>query len=483
MEVVKAGAIGVKQFAWYYTIVYRGGKDRHGNCYDVVDTTVDQLYQPERLEAHARHLAAMKATWSITLRKVRKATGKSRFILTGYRAGASVPCGSDSDGWHMYQHSMLRCGRNGLTMEQVLRRYLRPNLEIVTPGAHDIVGTELGDAAALVGDGEGHLTAHVWPIRQREIGPAGGSGPVVAAHSLQGHASVDLNGDGRDDLLLVRSRGDGEVRLIAAISDGTGYREPAEWYRGNLGAPAVPLQLLVGDFGGDDPANADGRADVGLLVPGRQAGTARLLVLLRGKGKPRFEEPRLWWRGALDLETARSWAADTNGDGRADVIASEPVGPDGSGGVRFSTAVSPRRGGPLAPMKQRFLASDLRANRLLPVIGDANRDGRDDVWLIIGGAGPVYADLLQSAGFGKPFERIRKVWQTSRRLPFGGLRAAAADIDYNGFGDVVLFENLRDDGGRQTGARLLALRAGYATLVADVAVIEPDVNGAGLRPF
>ena len=85
LEALKVGAIAVKQYAWYYTIVYRGGVDASGNCYDVVDNTNDQYYDPDN-KVHPRpgpnkfHLQAIAATWNISLRKWSKDTGSSRLL-------------------------------------------------------------------------------------------------------------------------------------------------------------------------------------------------------------------------------------------------------------------------------------------------------------------------------------------------------------------------------------------------------------------
>ena len=54
IETIKAGAVATKQFAWYHVVHPRGGtvkSCRDGSteaCYDVVDSTVDQYYYPEK---------------------------------------------------------------------------------------------------------------------------------------------------------------------------------------------------------------------------------------------------------------------------------------------------------------------------------------------------------------------------------------------------------------------------------------------------
>src|SRR5450759_980406 len=51
MESLRAGAVAVKQYAWYHAMHYRGGTGT-GGCYDVVDNTVSYTH----LRAHeTRH--------------------------------------------------------------------------------------------------------------------------------------------------------------------------------------------------------------------------------------------------------------------------------------------------------------------------------------------------------------------------------------------------------------------------------------------
>jgi hypothetical protein len=481
-ETLKAGALAVKQYGWYFTVVYRGGKDRRGNCYDVIDTTEDQLYRPEELTPRSSQRTAINATWTLSLRKFKQRSGSSRLMLTGYRAGSDVACGANADRWHLFQRSMRRCGLDGLTMEQMLRVYLAPNLEIVDPGRHDIVGREFGDASALVGDGEGTMTPHVWPTREESAAPAEVLGPAVAAAALVGQASADVTGDGRDDLLMAYLSPKGQVRLTVASSNGVGYRKPVLWFSGDVGAPGPISRLLVGDFAGDTPARVDGRLDAALLVQGDEPATARLLVFQRTRGGPGFEAPVVRWRGSLDLERALAWAMDANGDGRSDLLVREPVGEDGSGGIRYSTALSPRQGGSLGELRERYLATDLRTGSVLQVIGDANRDGRDDVWLVIGWPRRGKVELLRSTTGNQPFTMVGKVWSTDQPMPAARLRVAAADVDYNGFADVILYQDMEQEGA-VSGIRRITLRAGYNSLSLDETVEDATLDWTRTRPF
>jgi len=124
---IETGAVAVKQYGWYYTMHYRGGKAT-GGCYDVVDNTNDQIYRD--ITPEAVFVAAVDATWDTTI------TRNGSFVLTGYRSGstaASLGCGDDADGYHLFQHTSYHCGLDGKTAEEILAIYYGPNVEIWKP--------------------------------------------------------------------------------------------------------------------------------------------------------------------------------------------------------------------------------------------------------------------------------------------------------------------------------------------------------------
>jgi hypothetical protein len=125
-EAIRAGAVAVKQYAWYYVIHWRGGT-YGGNCYDVVDNTNDQIYRPETKTPQAAHISAVDVTWTKTVVK------NGGFFATRYRAGTWVACGSDTTGWHMLQHSARDCANRGMTADEILHVYYEPGLSVLTP--------------------------------------------------------------------------------------------------------------------------------------------------------------------------------------------------------------------------------------------------------------------------------------------------------------------------------------------------------------
>jgi hypothetical protein len=124
-EALKAGAVAVKEYAWYHTMFWRGKSAADGSCYDVVDSSLDQVYAPESRVPAPAHLAAVDATWGIS---IRKAQG---LFATHYDAGANVPCGANANGWQLLQVSAVHCAQDGKTAEMILTIYYGPGLTIV----------------------------------------------------------------------------------------------------------------------------------------------------------------------------------------------------------------------------------------------------------------------------------------------------------------------------------------------------------------
>jgi hypothetical protein len=148
-EVFRAGAVAIKQYAWYYTMHYRGGTGT-GGCYDVRDDNNDQIYSPTRTQ-YANQIQAVESSWSESI------TRGGTFVFTGYRPGTNVACGSDAHtlgGNYLMQRSALNCATDGKTGEQILEIYYGPGLVIqgapTPPGAPTAVSAAGWDTSALV---------------------------------------------------------------------------------------------------------------------------------------------------------------------------------------------------------------------------------------------------------------------------------------------------------------------------------------------
>ncbi|MHB8459292.1 MAG: FG-GAP-like repeat-containing protein [Candidatus Limnocylindrales bacterium] len=527
---LSAGAVAIKQYGWYYAMHWRGGRDAVGRCYDVVDTTADQVYNPARPIAPI-YGAVVDATWRWSLRK------GSQFFLTGYRAGNGT-CGSQQDGWHLMQMNASRCAaRQGESAETILRRYYGADVSLVIPGFNDITGDGVGDAAAIITDPSSGVvvasllttdprmpppaitsaTASLSPVvapagpapsagldasaTAPTAPPAGTTAPpasttasandqagtplaVLGDSILVGRATTDVNGDGRLDLVQLLRAPDGTLTVQVMRSTGSGFAQAVTWWSSESPAvppaatvppvdpasPAIPAAsaaigpapstttLVTGDF------NGDGRGDVGIVetfaasAPGSTpvvAPSTRLLVLM--STGTRLETPIAWWEAAVDLGGSRFLAGDVTGDGRADLIvlhqrAGEPI-------TTAYVARSTNRSG-LLPLRT-FGTVTAPIDALIPLVGDVDRSGRDD--LVLGvrtGTDQLAIDVLLAT---PDATFVTETWWTSA-TPFSwtGTKLAAADLNGDGRADIVAYVDAATPGTGTIIDRFLSTGSAFA---------------------
>ncbi|MGI8928320.1 MAG: SpoIID/LytB domain-containing protein, partial [Candidatus Limnocylindrales bacterium] len=127
--VVQAGAVAVKQYAWYHAVY--SSRSSGGRCFDVRDGTSDQLYKPDRARIRPDHYRALDSTWDVTLRK------DGRLFMTGYRRGYKVSCGRDATGYKLFARSATQCAYKGVGWQQILRTYYGPGVELVSSRASE----------------------------------------------------------------------------------------------------------------------------------------------------------------------------------------------------------------------------------------------------------------------------------------------------------------------------------------------------------
>ena len=122
VELRKAGVVAVKQYAWYHVLRWRGGT-YNGQCFDVKDTTADQLYSGKPIDSIPSGIKeAVNSTWTWRLYR------GDKFPMTGYRQGAAVPCASNG-GYRLYVRSAKRCAAKGWSAGRILRTYYTATLE------------------------------------------------------------------------------------------------------------------------------------------------------------------------------------------------------------------------------------------------------------------------------------------------------------------------------------------------------------------
>ncbi len=420
VEALRAGAVAVKDYGWYYTLVWRGHSAPGGHgCYDVVDNTWDQLYWPERYRPSERDVQAVRDTWPVTVRK------NGAFLLTGYRPGVrGTACGKDADGWRLYQASAYRCALDGMLYPEILRTYYAPQFHIVIPGIPDPSGDGLGEigiAASGAGPAgpaappatpapeassaalppgapsaspETPVNASPAPSTPAPLARPSSSVPspsfydviwsqgpqaawqpdvVPAGTSLEpvttlDWAFADVNRDGRADVLRLERLGTAGYRITVALSAGEGRFAPASTWWSTFGAspelsPDAAVQLLAGDFDGD------GTVEAALLTstPGPTSagpdGTTTpavvpqaRLYVLRPAGDS-FGSPRVAWSGQLDVGHAQAFAADVTGDGRADVVVASDLLPSDLPAPASTAGTPPASGASELPVGIRLLVA------------------------------------------------------------------------------------------------------------------------------
>ncbi|MEV4541462.1 S8 family serine peptidase [Micromonospora echinaurantiaca] len=219
----------------------------------------------------------------------------------------------------------------------------------------------------------------------------------------------DVNGDRRDDLITF-TRGP-SADVYVALSTGTAFGPSQRWHTWFAAFAETPL---VGDF------NGDGRADLATFV--RENERDVYVALSDGA---RFVGSGVRWHADFVGDDDVPLVGDVNGDGRDDVIAVDRFTGTGariglSTGTGFLVT---------APWLDHFLTL---GSTEVPVVGDFNGDGRDDLAAV--NLNGRYADVALSAG-NRFLPRTRWGWN----VPGGGALPGAGDFTGDGRDDLVAF--------------------------------------------
>lgn len=469
---LRAGAIAVKQYAWYYTMHYRGGVTAAGACYDVKDSTADQIYRPETRAASTIQKAASTATWTMTIRRTQSSV-LGQFILTGYRSGTIATCGAEHNGFLLYQKGVADCGKQGKTLEEIERIYYGATLQPVDPGAHQIAGSWFGDIGAVVPAKSG-VDAFV----RTSTGSAFTASPAafhidIADASTLGRVSADVTGDGLDDLLVLVADGPTAQHIAMFPATGSGYAAPVTWWDSAVAGTtfasmvggAAGVRLLAGDFDGDIVS------DAALLVTETDP-TVATIYRLRST-RIGFDPLVTLYSGPLYPASTRFYAADASGDGRADIVTETDSGPTG---LVYNVLASTPSGLLAAPPAVPWFtgASVLRATTLTTVT-DFDRDGRED--LVLAASTPTGFDLLGLRSTGALFTLSTLGTST---LAFNRIQLGSGDFNGDGRGDVHVFASLD---AAATGTRLTAYLSNGSALTAANWLDDATLSWKTLQPY
>lgn len=280
----------------------------------------------------------------------------------------------------------------------------------------DYNGDGRADMAALYGYSDGSVKLFT------ALGQEGGgfSQPTASWGSPAGHwafanmtvRSGDFNGDGRDDLTVWYSYGDGSDRLFTFTADiRGGFNAPLASYYAPAGNYDVRnMQFTTGDFDGD------GRSDLGVLYGYSDGHVQMHSFLAREDGG--FNDRTASWQ-ATNFQFARTHivAGDFNGDGKDDIAAWYD---QADGGDALHTFVSNATAdGKFDNPKVGWQApaGGYYYPNMKIVAGDYDGDGRDDIGAMYGfDNGTVKMLTWRSTGSG--FNNPLPGWSTATGWTF-----------------------------------------------------------------
>lgn len=243
----------------------------------------------------------------------------------------------------------------------------------------DFNGDGLTDIAAFYGYGDG--TVAMWSFITQK---GGGMKPLKSAALPKGSWSMDrvvsiqagdLNGDKKDDLTAVYDYSDGQTgaHKFLARADG-GFDNPVRgWMSGEGNWWATNARYTMGD------SNGDGRADL-IAFYGYANGEAALWTFL-AKADGTLDKPVKSWSaaaGAWERDRIELTSGDYNGDKRADAAVMYRYDDGVTSMNTFLAKADGGFGAPLTSWKSQpggWYASSSGT----PVTGDADGDGRADV--------------------------------------------------------------------------------------------------------
>jgi hypothetical protein len=310
-------------------------------------------------------------------------------------------------------------GQRGVVRATLASRWERRGSALALAGLRPIAARRAVGSGALFRN-----RAVAWGLRHfgrpdpRFAPPSQALRYQVIRHAVGGASAADVNGDGRDDLLL--TRGDG---LSLFLNHGGRFKDVTRAW--GLDGVAHPNVCLAADFDGDGDAD---------LFVGSFYGQNRLFENLGG----RFRDVTATSGLAADDMTAVGAVADFDGDGRLDLYLGRFL--DARREVPL-TMLYTRNGAPnklyLSSGKLRFRdassgsGAEDRGLTLGAAAGDVDGDGDVDIYLSNDYGRNVF---LRNLGGGR-FEDA--ALQTGTLAVSGGMSATLGDV--NGDGRLDLY--------------------------------------------
>jgi len=270
------------------------------------------------------------------------------------------------------------------------------------------------------------------------------NGPIGSWSTSFNYLVMDVNGDGRSDLVRLWQNGSLEYASVW-LSNGTGFTQSSN---ASIGGFCTCIQDLVMDV------NGDGKADIVRLW---QNGTQQnaIVWLSNGSGFTQVSNASI---GTYDA-SIQQYPMDVNGDGKTDLVRIWQNGTQAYAAVWLSTGtgftqVSNAPVGAWCTCIQDFYTVDV------------NGDGKNDLVRLWQNGTQQYAAVWLSTGTG-----FKEVWNNSIGTYCSCIETEIMDVNGDGKSDIV---RLWQNGSLQYAAVYSAAGAGSPDLVASIV----NSNGA-----
>jgi streptogramin lyase len=344
----------------------------------------------------------------------------TKFLLSAGGSASDIAAGSDGNLWFA----------NGSAIGQITRAGVDTEFPLLAPGIHGVGGITLGPDGNIWFTDSGTTSA---------VGKAVLPKPVVTGSDAGGRSLVrvfdGLLGSMTSQFLAYNPRFTGGVRVATGDVNGDGVPDIVT-APGPTGGPNIRVfdgvsGALIMDFMAYTPSftggvyvgcadvNGDGRADI---ITGPDTGGGPEVKVVSGKTQALlfdfFAFPGTFAGGV------RVGAGDVNHDGKADIIAGKGPGADAAVAV-FSGATS--------SLLAAWTAFPNFGGGVYVSAGDVNSDGFADIVVGAGAGGGPEVRVYSGAN---PAILLSDFFAYNTNFT-GGVRLAVADVDGDGFGDII----------------------------------------------